>query len=233
MSAPGSALREIHRLRRHVKQLQEEIDRAPRQIKAQEAKVSRHEEVFKEAQETLKKLKVSVHEKEVSLKTTHAQIAKHKKQLNEAAGKKEYDALQAEIAADQKVLQRLEDEILTGMGDTEDRTAQLPQLEGNVKKAKEECAEFQRGAGDRLASLKEQLQHARDQLKEVEASIPSDLRPQFDRITAAKGEDALSLVANRTCSSCYTGITAQNFNDLKNGLFVLCKSCGRILYLPE
>ena len=233
MSAPGSALREIHRLRRHVTQLQEEIDRAPFQIKKQEAKVARQEEILKESQEKLKKLKVSVLEKEVSLKATHTQIAKHKKQLNEATGKKEYDALQAEIAAEQKNLQRLEDEILTGMGETEERTAQLPQAEVNLKKAKEECAEFRRTAGDRLAGLQEQLRQAGEQLQEVEAAIPADIRPLFDRITAAKGEDALSLLANRTCSSCYTGITAQNFNDLKNGLFVLCKSCGRILYLPE
>jgi uncharacterized protein len=233
MSGPGSSLREVHRLRRHVKNLQEEIDRAPRQLKAQQAKVARQEEILKDAQETLKKTKVTIHEKEVTLKTTHAQIAKHKKQQNEAGGKKEYDALNSEIAADQKTLSKLEDEILTAMGEVEEKTALHPELEKNVQKAKTELAAFEKGSTERLGELTGQLQLAQGQLKEVEATLPEDIRPQYDRVIAARGEDALSLIQNRNCTACYTGITAQNYNDLMNGMFILCKSCGRIMYLPE
>jgi predicted nucleic acid-binding Zn-ribbon protein len=233
MSGPGQSLREVHRLRRHLKNLQDEIDRAPRQLKAQQAKQARQEELLRDAQEALKKIKVTIHEKEVSLKTIHGQIAKHKKQLNESGGKKEYDALQSEIAADQKTLQRLEEETLTAMGDTEERTAQLPDLEKNLQRAKTEFAEFQKGSGERLANLTGQLQQAQQQLNEVEATLPADIRPQYDRVIAARGEDALSLVQARNCTACYTGITAQNYNDLLNGRFILCKSCGRILYLAD
>ena len=53
----------------------------------------------------------ATHEKEVSLKTTHGQIAKYQKQLSESASKKEYDALQIEIAAAAARTRELEDEI--------------------------------------------------------------------------------------------------------------------------
>src|ERR1051326_7621476 len=102
MAGPATILRELHRLRRHAKQLQAEIGRGPRLLQAQQAKVSRQEEVAREAQETLKRLKVTSHEKEVQLKAKQQQIVKHEKQLNEASGKKEYDALRAEIAGDKK-----------------------------------------------------------------------------------------------------------------------------------
>jgi predicted nucleic acid-binding Zn-ribbon protein len=233
MAGHGANLREAHRLRRHSKNLQEEFNRAPQKLKAQQNKVARQEEIQREAQDALKRTKVAIHEKEVTLKTTHAQIAKHKKQLNEAAGKKEYDALNAEIAADQKNLARLEDEILTAMSEVEEKTAQLPELEKNVQRARTELAEFERGSAQRLADLKEQLALAQTQLKEVESGFPEDIRPQYERVISAKGEDALSLVQNRNCSACYTAITAQNYNDLMNGMFILCKSCGRIMYLPE
>src|SRR5438105_2967035 len=101
MSGPAVTLREIHRLRRFARDLQEQIERGPKQLKAQQAKVARHEAARHEAQDTLKKLKVQVHEKETTLKTTHAVIVKHKGQLNAAASKKEYDALANEIAAEQ------------------------------------------------------------------------------------------------------------------------------------
>jgi len=234
MAGPAAILREIHRLRRHAKDLQTEINRLPLLLKAQQNKVARQEEIQRETQENLKRLKVTAHDKEVTLRTTHQQIAKHQKQLNEAAGKKEYDALQAEIAADRKKCQQLEDEILEGMVQTEEKTAQLPELEKAVKRTREECAQFERDAQGRQASLAEQLQQVQQQLKEVEATMPENIRQQYDRLINAKGEDAMSAVQGRTCTACNTEITAQMYNDLQlTGQFVLCKSCGRILYLPE
>jgi predicted nucleic acid-binding Zn-ribbon protein len=50
---------------------------------------------------------------------------------------------------------------------------------------------------------------------------------------AARGADAMAAVENRTCTACYTEITAQNYHELILGQLVVCKSCGRILYLPE
>ena len=140
MAAPGAILRELHRLRRHAADLQTEIERGPRTLKTQQARVGKHEDLLREGHELLKRLKVGMHEKEVSLKTKNQQIAKHQKQLNEATSKKEYDALQAEISADKRACQRLEDEILDLMAEGETRTAQLPELERAVQRAKEEAA---------------------------------------------------------------------------------------------
>jgi predicted nucleic acid-binding Zn-ribbon protein len=228
-----ASLREVHRLRRHLKNLQDEIERVPLQIKAQHAKVKRQEELFREGQEAIKRLKVTTHEKEVTLKTTHSQIAKHQKQLNEAGAKKEYDALQAEIAADKQTCQRLEDEILTALAETEERAVQLPDLEKSVQKASQEAGEYEKKAQERLKSLQEQLQQAQRELQEVEATLPLDIRPQYNRVLSAKGEEALSLVRDRICTACHTSITAQNYYDLISGSFVTCKACGRILYLAE
>ena len=79
-TTPAAILREVHRLRRHAKDLQTEIERLPRQLNAQKGKVVRQEDVLKQAQEGIKKLKVSIHEKEVSLKSKHQEIAKREKQ---------------------------------------------------------------------------------------------------------------------------------------------------------
>src|SRR5882672_10707649 len=100
MSGPAYVLRESHRLRRYAAELQEQINRFPIQLKAQTARVTRQEDAQREGSDTLKKLKVTVHDHEVTLKATHAQIQKHEKQLNESGSKKEYDALQHEIDAD-------------------------------------------------------------------------------------------------------------------------------------
>src|SRR5438067_383283 len=138
MSGPALVIREAHRLRRYAHDLQEKVNRFPLQLKAQQGKVTRQEEAQREAAETLKKLKLTVHDKEVTLKATHGQVQKYEKQLEEAAAKKEYDALQHEIAAARAKRDQLEEDILNGMGEIEERTAQLPALEKAVQDARAE-----------------------------------------------------------------------------------------------
>ena len=233
MAGPATILREIHRLRRHAKDLQAEMERGPRLLKAKQTKVTKQEEAVREGHDTLKRLKVSSHDKEGQLKATLQQITKHEKQLNEAGSKKEYDALKVEIAADKKKCQQLEDEILGYMAEMEERTAQLPELGKAVQQAKAEYAEFEKNSQGRIAGLTEQLNQAQRSIKEVESTLPADVRPQYDRLVAARGEDAMAAVENRTCMACYTEITAQAYNDLMLSQFVYCKSCGRTLYLPD
>jgi predicted nucleic acid-binding Zn-ribbon protein len=232
MPGPAAVLREIHRLRRFARDLQSEIDRGPRVLKNQQAKVSKQEGLLQEWHDSIKKVKVAMHEKEVSLRTRHQQIAKHEKQRNEATSKKEYDALQAEIDSDRRGCQKLEDDILEDMAEIEDRTNKIPELEQNIKRAKDELAEFEKGYQERQENLAQQFSQTEVQLREVEASLPADIRQQYDRLVAAKGEEAMAAVEIRTCSACYTEITAQNYNELIVGLFVFCKNCGRMLYLP-
>ncbi len=231
MSGPAVVFRELHRLRRFAHELQEQIDRQPRLQKAQQAKVARQEENYRQAQDAVKHLKVEIHGKEGALKSTHGQIAKYERQLNEAGAKKEYDALQHEIADAKTACQRLEEEIFAGMTEIEEKTARLPELDQAVKQAKEEYAKFESGMTERLAGFRAQLAETQAQLQAHEAELPVKLRGQYERFVAAQGHDALATVHGQTCAACYTEITAQQYNELQQELFVLCKSCGRILYL--
>src|SRR5437773_8604317 len=181
MSGPAAILREINRLKKNVKDLQGEIERAPRLIKAQHTKAVRQDDLYRQAQESLKKLKVSIKEKEGSLRSIHQVIAKHEKQLNEATVKKEYDALKHEITAEKRKGQALEDEILEAMAQADEQTAKLPELETAVKEAKSGAVKYDSDAHSRQVGLQEQLQQALTKLNEVEATLPPDARQTYDR----------------------------------------------------
>jgi predicted nucleic acid-binding Zn-ribbon protein len=232
MAGPAEVIREIHRLRRFLQDLQGQIDRAPAQQRAQQAKVARQEEGHRQAQEAIKRLKVEAHSKEVALRSTHGQIARHREQFNKAGSTKEYEALRAELNAEEATARRLEDEILAAMEEAEQKTAEVPELEAAVRRAKEEYARFEQTAGERLAGLRGHLAEAEQQLEAAETQIPESVRGAYDRVVAARGADAMAALQGRTCSACYTEITAQQYNELLQQLFVVCKACGRILYLP-
>jgi predicted nucleic acid-binding Zn-ribbon protein len=231
MPTPAAILRELHRLHQHTDDLRAEIDRGPRTLKAQEAKVAKQQEVYQQAQEAVKKLKVAIHEKEVSLKGKLQQITKHERQRNEATSKKEYDTLGVEIEHERKECRKLEDDILNDMEAAEAQAARLPEAEKEVQRVKQEVARALDDIQTRRVQLTDMLSAAHKQLQEVEATLPEDAKAQYGRLTAARGKDALSAVQGRTCTACYTEITTQNYLDLVRGQFVLCKSCGRMLYL--
>jgi predicted nucleic acid-binding Zn-ribbon protein len=233
MAGLTALLRELHRLHRQARDLREHIDRLPSQMKIQKAKVTRHEQALVDCQNALKQLKVTIHDKELTLKETHQQIDKYEGQLNTATAMKEYRALQTEIANARKLCSRLEDEILLAMTETDERKAALPGLEQAAQNAREELARFDAEAAQKQANVSSELNNVMVQLKDAEKSLPEDVQPLYERLVTALGAEGLVPVRDRTCTNCSTGITAQNHNDLMRDRFLLCKSCGRILYLPE
>ena len=40
-------------------------------------------------------------------------------------------------------------------------------------------------------------------------------------------------VEGGSCGGCYQQLTSNMVNEINMGRVVLCKSCGRVLYLPE
>jgi predicted nucleic acid-binding Zn-ribbon protein len=119
------------------------------------------------------------------------------------------------------------------MGESEERTAKVPELEKAAKTAKEAFTQYEKESGARLTTLKQQLDETQTKVKEVEANVPTNVRSNFDRIVKGKGADAFAPVVDRGCGTCRTEIIAQQYNELLMGAFVICKMCGRILYLPE
>jgi uncharacterized protein len=233
MAGIGDTFREIHRLRKHARTLQQEIDRGPIQLKARRGVVSKAADAAKAAHDDLKKLKVATHEKEVSLKSTHTQIAKYEKQLDDVTDKKQYDALKLEIASARQKAQALEDEILEGMSEAEERAAKLPEQDKAAAKVQDDLRAFEKDQAERLARLSEQLKETLGQLKAVESNIPENYATQYQRMVTAFGADSLAAVENHSCAHCRTNITIQQMHDVQTGEFVTCRSCGRGLYLPS
>lgn len=233
MPSSTEILRELHRLQKHAKDLQDQIERGPKMLRAHQAKVAKHEEMIGQAHEAIKKLKVNIHQKEVSLKMVQDQIKKHEDQRNRAETNKEYQALQHEIESDKTQFRKIEDDMLVDMEAIETRTLKIPDLEKELEKTKQEVAKVIDDIQSRRTMLVDLLNTTHKQIEEAQAQLPADVKLLFDRLTAAKGQDALAPVQGRTCASCYTEITAQSYLDLQRGSFVVCKSCGRILYLVE
>jgi len=232
---PGVAefLREIHRLRRHAREMQQEIDRAPVVLRAHKAKKEKAEASAAEAHDAFKKLKVATHEKEVTLKTAIQQIAKYEKQLDEVTDMKQMEALRHQITAAKDKVSTLEDEILNALSEIDERNAKLPEQDKAAAAAKTDFAGFETEQKERIGRLADELKSALAGIAEVESKLPPDLKQHYSRMINAFGADAFAPADGGTCSFCHAQITSQQQIEVQAGEFVLCRSCGRGLYLAE
>jgi predicted nucleic acid-binding Zn-ribbon protein len=233
MAGPAVLFREIHRLRRFGRDLQQQLDRIPTLLKAHQARVTRAEEAQRQAKESIRQWKVKATDAEKTLKGKHGDIARFEKQRDQAGSTKEYEALGSEINHAREQCSELENEILAAMEEGENLEATLPGLEKAVQQAREELVKVEQESAPRKASLTAQLNETTAKLQELEAEVPPELRPQYNRTVASLGADGMASVVDRACTSCYTEITALALSQLKEERFVVCRSCGRILYLPE
>lgn len=232
MAGPAPLFREIHRLRSFIHDLEEQLGRLPRALKARQATLTRHSEALTQAQETIKSLKVTTATNEKSIKSKTEAIARFEGQLGGIQSKKEYDAKQLEIAFAKAEISKLEEGALEAMEQAETLTATLPELEKAVALAREEARQFEAEMEGRRATWQAELGRAKAKLAEAEPKIPRDVRTVYEKAVQSMGHDGFAEVSGRTCGGCQGDITVQDRYQLEAEQFLMC-NCGRILYLPE
>ena len=230
MAGPGPVLKESHRLRRHVHDLESRIATAPKQLTAQNSKLQQAEDLLKAAQDEIKHLKVQIHDREVSIKTAFTQMDKWNKQREKVETLKENTALDTEIAHAKERIANFENESLEMMGQVEEKTALLPAVEKNTQAVRAQFAEFKKDYQQRIDQWTADRDKTAGELAEVEKGIPEEFRETYQKMVKHLGIEALSEAQGRTCLACRTDVTSQMEGLLLRGMFVICKSCGRMLY---
>lgn len=222
-------LRECHRLRRLLRDLEAEIDLGPRVSKAQLKVREAAEKEHADAHAAVAALKLRIREEEGTVKQLAAQLAKFEKQL-ETAGK-EYEAKQTEIRHAKERIAAAEESVLTAMEELDARTAALPAADAAWAAAQAQYDQDQLEGKERLERLTAEHARASAELAGIEAGLPPDAKAQYDRLVKRHGADALAGVVGKVCQQCRTGMTEQQKLDLQSGRFMCCANCGRGLYI--
>ena len=138
-----------------------------------------------------------------------------------------------QIAADEMANSVLADEILEAMEKVDVLKAHVPEQRSRVAKAKDELAKAQQQVRAEEEIAQAETKRLEEELREAENALPDDFRELYQRVVKAKGQDAMAVIEDGSCGGCYQQLTANMVNEINMGRVVLCKSCGRVLYLPE
>jgi predicted nucleic acid-binding Zn-ribbon protein len=226
-------LRDLHTYQLRIQSVTEELEEGPRRLKRQQNKIAAAEKALADHLAAIKGLKVEINDREVSVKANTDKMNKHKRDLDGISSKKEYDALNVEIASLKTRNVALEDEAFARMTQVEEMTAKVPTFEAAVAKAKDESAKAEAEHQAQLPAWQARLDEAKQIVQEKIKLLPEEWIRAFRRLEETQGADTLAPLTGRSCSSCYTEVTAQQFTMIKSGRINTCKNCGKILYVAE
>lgn len=224
-------LRRLHHVHCQQSDLQGQLDRGPRQIKAGEAVVAKAEAVRDQAKETLKQAKMNSDEKQLQLKSREDGIADLKAKLNTAASNREFDLLKEQIAADEQANLVLSDEILEGFEKIDELTAEVSKAEEELKKQSVDTKKRAEEIKSRMLQVEEDLVHVREQLADAEEEIPAVAKPDYQRLVDQRGDEALAAIDDNSCGGCYQTLTTNLIDTVRLEFLVRCPNCNAMLYL--
>lgn len=226
-------LRRLHRIHRQLTDLNGQIERCPRQVKAGEALVAKATGDLEAIRERLKKATIACDDKQLQLKTRESRITDLEAKLNTAASNREFSLLKEQIAADKQANSVLGDEILEAM-------EQLELMDQEVQQAEQEVAQQRSDHDQRVVDLESKLKtlqsekaRVETELDESEGEIPDSVIADYKRVTEAKGEEALAPVDGESCGGCCQTLTTQLIDRLRMSMLIRCPNCNAFLYFPE
>jgi hypothetical protein len=233
MSVTAAALRELHHIHQRLADLRDRLERGPKQVKVRQANVAQLEAKLTEARDRAKQMQMANDRKQLDLKSGEQKVMDLRVKLNGANSNREYQAFLEQIAAAEMAGSVLSDEILEGMEKVDQLGLATKEAEKNLAAGKQEMEKAKQAVESSAASLRADITQLEADLAEAESNLPADLKADYERVVRSKGADSLSAADDGVCLGCGQQITLNMQNELQLSKLVFCKSCGRLLYLPE
>jgi predicted nucleic acid-binding Zn-ribbon protein len=228
-----SVLRDLHRILRQLTDLRERFDRGPRQSRAADANVQRCEELLAKTKAESKTMRMAADQKQLQLKSSEDKVKDLRRKLNAATSNREYQALLDQISADEMSNSVLADEILEALEKSDAFHKNIVQAEATLAAAKQKAEQVRVEVAQQGPKLQAEVEKFEAELRQTEEILPGDILELYQRIVRQKGEDALALVENQFCGGCNQQIPLNMLGQIMLGQPISCKTCGRLLYLPE
>jgi len=230
MKVKDNGLRRLHELHLQLQDVQEQLDRGPRRLKAR-GQATQQKQVDLEAQlQKQKMLRVTADQKSLQLKTNEAKIVDLRSKLNMASSNREFDIIKGQIEADTMANSVLEDEILATLEKVDGSQIAVRELEQELVKSKSDEQRIAEEIESAEPGLTRRMAELQTQITEAERCLPGETAIVYRRLVQAHGAAALAEVEGDICSACYVTIPPQLLVFLRSGQIMFCKTCGRLLY---
>ena len=231
MPAARNGVTELHSLYSKLRTVQNQLQSAPRQMKARQQITAAKQAEIDATKEKIKKLKLSADQSNLQVKTNEAKVLGLKVKLNQAASNREFDALRSQVEADEMANSVLEDEILAAYEKLDRLKEELTQFEAELITLKAAETKLAQELAAAEAGLKAKAGEYERFIKDAESVIPGEIELAYRRMVQAQGPDAFTEVEGNQCQNCFVTLPPQTLVELKSGKIMFCKSCSKLMHL--
>ena len=227
-------LEQVHLIQTRLGDLNNRLRRGPLLLKTQEENIQKFAAKLEQLQAEHRSLVAEAKRKEMEVTAHDQAIAKRRLQLQEAKTNKEYQALQIQIQADEKVRGVLDDEALEAMEKADRFALNFPPVEAEIKKAQELYETTNKKFLADRPQIESEIAEYNKDLQAEEAKMPKEFREVYGRLVRnVGGYDALAVVEDQKyCGGCNHQIPVNSLAHILAKKPVTCSSCARLLYVP-
>jgi predicted nucleic acid-binding Zn-ribbon protein len=241
MGPTNVALVKLFRANEALREAQDRLNAASKNVRVQERKVNDLAERVKLAHSQLRELQSKGGQLELDVKTREARIEKLRLQQQNTTNNREYQVFLLEIGAEKVDRGKSEDELLNVMQSIENGQAALKELTDQQNAENEKLTALRNQIGQALTKLQAEVDALKPARDEAAAAIPPRILQTFERLAERYEGEALSALAKPDrrreeylCGGCHLNLVADVYNRLHTrDELISCTSCGRILYIPE
>jgi predicted nucleic acid-binding Zn-ribbon protein len=214
-------------------QLRGRLMKGPRLAQAHQEQIRQAELNLEQAKKAHNDTRLASHHKQLEYEQKLADIQRRKGRLLECDDNREYQMLKDQIAADEMAASVLADEAIELMTRVEDMAIEVQKAEAALAAAKDAAAKWQAEFEKQEPTIRQEIARVEQELKHLETLLTGDVKELYQRALRNKGSSALAPLKGDFCGGCNQHVPLQMRSQLLLGNPIWCRSCGRLLYLPE
>lgn len=241
MGPTNVALVNLFRADQALRQAQERLDAANKNVRIQERRVNELSEKLRLGQTSLLENKARAGQVELDVASREAHIEKLRSQQANTKNNKEYQAFLVEINTSKLDKAKLEEEQIKAMEAVEKIQGEVAILQAQVETERGKLDVMKGQIGDTVKRLEAEVNALKPTRDAAAAAAPARGREAFERLAERNDGDALSAVCKPDrrreeylCTECNMELVRDIYNKLHTrDEIIFCPSCARILYIPE
>ncbi|MFQ5429767.1 MAG: zinc ribbon domain-containing protein [Phycisphaerae bacterium] len=241
MGATLDALHHLQEIELRIAEIQRGIDRKVRIRKKQERRIAEIDAAIRDQRDQIHRDQMEVDRFDLEVKSGEAEIDKYRQALNTSKNNKEYSALLTQLNTCKADNSKLEERVLSLLAQIDEKKKQMAAVEeereretAKLRSLEEQVRQVEERASGRLKQLRAERDVAA-------AALPAQTLEMFNRVARRNEGEAMAPVRRTNpkrqefaCLGCNMSITIEQVNAiLSRDDPVLCKVCGRILYMES
>lgn len=241
MGPTNVALVKLYRADQSLREAQERLDAATKNVRIQERKTNDLAERLKLAQAKYRELQTRGASLDLDMRSRDVHIEKLRTQQQVTKNNKEYQAFLIEINTQKLDRGKVEEEAMKLLEETETGGKEAGELSAALDAERAKLVQMRSEMSSTIARLQAEIDSLKGPREEAGAALPKKTRDVFDRLADHHDGEAMSALMKPdrrkeeyVCSSCMMDLVTDVYNRLHSrDEMVFCPSCRRVLFIPD